>query len=389
MRPLSLLFVWGFLCSCSWGCLWDSDTLGYETKRFPNTVDVIVGRFERNPSLYFEMRLKRVAAVLKLHPERLALYDDAAVAADRLGKHDEAITWMEKKREQIYRAGLDRADRQEHLYRYYANVGTFWAHRWIKKSEDRREIQEVVRARDFIAKAIEINPDAHFGRERYQLYTLEWIVNSSPTTKNKQDVETPSLTDYLEKKKLLVFHATNKDEQRIVGDAIRGLSGLIVLGNAWESIDVFEALARALGANELTSVSYLAQNRIAELRQLRRRSIIPDAVRETAFGSHGLRNENQIRERYKQLRDNAEAWSKHRTEFMLSRLKAGLHPDTDTEFWAGYQEVPRITFYGDLIQQPFVEWQTWVILVVLGLLSPSLFRKSKHVIKRLYYQLRG
>ena len=40
------------------------------------------------------------------------------------------------------------------------------------------------------------------------------------------------------------------------------------------------------------------------------------------------------------LRAEADTWQKARTEFMLERLNAGRHPDTDPEFWRGYVESP-------------------------------------------------
>jgi hypothetical protein len=97
-------------------CLWDRDTPVEEARGRPEVVAVLTGRFERNPPLFYEMRLGRVTAYLRDHPEDLAAYDDAGVACDRLGRGDEAISWMEKKREQL--AGRERAspEMKEQLY---------------------------------------------------------------------------------------------------------------------------------------------------------------------------------------------------------------------------------------------------------------------------------
>src|SRR5262245_54257239 len=81
-----------------WACLWDRDTLAAEARGIPDIIQVITGRFERNPPLYYEMRLKRATARIADHPDDLEAYDDAGVACDRLGLGDEAIGWMEKKR---------------------------------------------------------------------------------------------------------------------------------------------------------------------------------------------------------------------------------------------------------------------------------------------------
>ena len=81
------------------GCGWDRDTLAREASGFPGITEIITGRFERPPALFYEMRLERVARKLESDPDNLGLYDDACVACDRLNRQDEAIVWMEGKNE--------------------------------------------------------------------------------------------------------------------------------------------------------------------------------------------------------------------------------------------------------------------------------------------------
>jgi hypothetical protein len=89
-------------------CLWDRDTPADEAKGMPEVVAVLTGRFERNPPLFYEMRLARVMAHIQGHPEDLGASDDAGVACDRLGRGDEAISWMDKKQAQLEK--LDASD---------------------------------------------------------------------------------------------------------------------------------------------------------------------------------------------------------------------------------------------------------------------------------------
>ena len=154
--------------SVTLACLWDRDTLAYETKKFPGLVDIITGRFERNPDEYYQLRLERVAAEIANTPDNLSLYDDAGVACDRLHRHDEAITWMTRKGA-VLDAAPESPEAREHRYRYYANLGTFQVHRWLRRGSIPAEIQDLRDSETNLSKAIEINPDAHFGRERYQL----------------------------------------------------------------------------------------------------------------------------------------------------------------------------------------------------------------------------
>lgn len=174
--PLLLLVLLPQLSLPTAACIWDSDTLAMEAQAFPDLPQVIAGRFPRYPSLYYEMRLQRAAAHLKDKPENLPAYDDAATACDRLGRSDEAVQWMARKRARL--EGADQSDPgvTEHWYRYHANLGTILAHHWLKNGADRARIAEMKQARNHIAKAIEINPDAHFGREKYQLLVMEWII---------------------------------------------------------------------------------------------------------------------------------------------------------------------------------------------------------------------
>lgn len=126
---------------------------------------------------------------------------------------------------------------KQHRYRYHANLGTFLVHRWVRQGGDRAKIDDVKRARDEIAAAIEINPNAHFGREKYQLRVIEWIINP-PSAAGSQ-----YLPNFLEWESQA---SGNLADPKEADDAVRGLAGLIVLGNAWESVDVFNALDVAL-----------------------------------------------------------------------------------------------------------------------------------------------
>jgi hypothetical protein len=108
-------------CATASACLWDRDTLATEEsakrRRTLEIVRVITGRFERNPPLYFEMRLSRVAAELQRDPTKFDLYDDAGVASDRLGRSDEAIEWMAKKQNWLKAKAGSRPDLKDAWYR--------------------------------------------------------------------------------------------------------------------------------------------------------------------------------------------------------------------------------------------------------------------------------
>ena len=327
-------------------CLWDRDTPSEEAKGLPEVVAVLAGRFERNPPLYYEMRLVRVTADLQSRPEDLGAYDDAGVACDRLGRGDEAIAWMDKKRERLDRLDGSRPEVKEHRYRYHANLGTFLVHRWVRLGGDRTKLDDVKRSRGEIAAAIEINPNAHFGREKYQLKAIEWIINPPGAAGSTYLPNLLGLTPQ---------PLGDLEDPKVADDAVRGLAGLIVLGNAWESVDIFHALNIALQHDTLgyarsweggrNTLAYLAWLRCRELIDAGKSSMLPDAPKGEGLKSllprpNFVDAEGLLDPAFVKLRADADAWQTTRTAFMTKRLNAGRHPDTDPEFWHGYTERP-------------------------------------------------
>ena len=341
-------------------CLWDRDTPTSEAKGMPQVVAVLTGRFERNPPLYYEMRLARVSAHLQSHPEDLEAYDDAGVGCDRLGRGDDAIGWMEKKHAQLEKLDPNKPEIIDQRYRYHANLGTFLVHQWIRTGADRTKIDQVKSARDHIAKALEINPNAHFGRETYQLRALEWIINP------------PQMVEYADLPNLLGWYYGDDTEPQEADDAVKGLSGLVVLGNAWESVDVFHALNIALQRDSLgfsrgrdggrNTLAYFAWLRCRELVDQGKGSMLPDAPTGEALKSRMpqpgfVKPDLLLDPAFQKLRAEADAWHKARTDFMMKRLSQGRHPDTDPTFWDGYTEEPAPALPTQSVPGAFESWR--------------------------------
>lgn len=129
-----------------------------EQARFPGVLAVMTGDFPRHSREYYEWRAdtveKQLAAVPDTDPRGPALRDDLAVALHKLGRHAEAVQVME--------ASLKLApDRYETL----SNLGTFTIY-----------LGDLPASRAWLQKALAINPDAHFGREKYQLWLVEHLM---------------------------------------------------------------------------------------------------------------------------------------------------------------------------------------------------------------------
>jgi tetratricopeptide (TPR) repeat protein len=363
------------LLACLFGearaCIWDRDTLAAEAAVMDVT-GVIVGRFPRNPPLYYKMRLDRVAQELEHAPDRLDLYDDAAVAADRLGRHDEAIAWMERKAKVLATMDPDDPQSREHRHRYLANLGTFYAHRWIARGRDASDLSDLYRAQELIDEAIQLNPDAHFGRERFQLMAIEWLLNPpviEGTLLPLTAVSDPELT------KRMMYGRIQPADHSEWPQVIEAMSGLIVLGAAWQSVDVYHTLSLALQAEGHSSLALLAQLRAHELIDAGARSLHPEAPRgeelkELAGTQRDLLEyPRPVEESFAEQRQAADAWHQSREAFMLQRLETGMHPDTHDDFWAGFQEPRPPALPGTMAMFPVVSAAIGMAVVAAVLVS--------------------
>ena len=146
-------------------CLWDADTLWQERRELPGVLELIVGKFPRHTDAFYEWRVQDRRKRLALHDSgveeldaetRAGLYDDLAVALDKLGRRDEALAALSNKEVRVPGVGE---------YETAANRGTVLVHAG-RLEEGLEEID----------RALELNPDAHFGRERVQKLLVEYLV---------------------------------------------------------------------------------------------------------------------------------------------------------------------------------------------------------------------
>ncbi|HEY1122046.1 MAG TPA: hypothetical protein VGE67_10615 [Haloferula sp.] len=311
------------------GCIWDRDTWREEAKGRIDTLKAITGWFDRYPPRYYEMRLERVTKELEADPKKLDLYDDAGVASNRLGRYDEAIAWMAKKKAvldtiQETSANMDR-------YRYHANLGSFLGNRWATRpaAERNTDLSDLKEATEHIVEAISLNPEAHFGREKYQLKLFEWLLKPGG-----EDIDG----------NFLGIHENYRTAPGGLGlypeleDAESGLVGLIHLGSAWESTDVFEALRATVQADGASSLARLVSARLGELREAGHESLHPSEKRNRDHYENLVPDWKVLVEWYQETRGLAKqrevAWIAYQSE----RFDQGMHPDTHPDFWNGWKE---------------------------------------------------
>lgn len=326
------LLILVLLAGQAFACLWDRDTLAEEAKGRPDLVRIITGWFDRYPPDYYQMRLVRVTRELRSAPNDLSLHDDAAVACDRLDRPDEAIEWMAKKKAILDR--LPGKDNKEHRYRYLSNLGTFHLHRWITLPQAQRQadLSDLKESEKLVAKAIEENPDAHFGREVYQLMAIRWLLWDGAIPTQTTD-DSPFESDQI--------HWVKTRLEEPGKEHIAGISGLIQLGLAWESSDAFRSLGAILDSGELSSIAELAYLRENELIAAGKGSLHPVArVRELIHPSHSrfLQDRKPVGVYFPIARAAADRRNAAWVAYQEERFAKGMHPDTHPDFWKSWIE---------------------------------------------------
>ena len=365
-------------------CLNDRDTARTEqlhalsiqddTAGTNNAARILTGRFERNPAVYYRTRIARLQPWLEKNPDDIDAYDDIAVAFDRIGDDTSAIRWIETKRTQLEaKSGKQTlnmpGELQNRWYRYYANIGTFRVHQWIRAGAAPTQIDAVQMGRDEIEKALLLNSNAHYGRERVQLLVMKWIIDMEAlkATKGQRAVTYP-----------LAYYLEGRKDPRLAN----GLVGLIELGGAWESIDVYDAIA-TLWRNKRPGVALFAAERVRELLAAGRHSLFAADLPDSHFVENARYVESKLSVRprtaglskFRELRAEAEQWNRNRAAYMEARIAHGEHPDTNASFWSGWHEPQppslELTFGEQLIYtllRPWVKWPlTWLACSLIAI----------------------
>jgi hypothetical protein len=148
--------------------------------RFAMVQDVLTERYAHHGRAYYLAR-NRVARedLARLPPGGPwdAASDDLAAGLDGLGDQEGAVRVMrEKLASQTERGVADLG-----LYATYANLGTFLIHGNLRSAQagDTAARDQLGEGLGFIQRAIAVNPDAHFGREQWQVAAIEFLIAAS------------------------------------------------------------------------------------------------------------------------------------------------------------------------------------------------------------------
>lgn len=146
--------------------------------RYAMVQDVIHERFPRHGPAHYRERNRltqeRLAALDPQEPAAFPLADDLAAGLERLGRPDEAVAVMRAKLTRQRAKGLTGRD----LYTSSANLGTFLIHASAGRalSGDPAARERFREGVELVRKSVEVNPEAHFGRERWQVAIAEFLL---------------------------------------------------------------------------------------------------------------------------------------------------------------------------------------------------------------------
>lgn len=311
-------------------CLWDSETLMQEREKFPGTLELITGKFLRHSDAYYRWRLADRLKKLGDDPENDVWLDDVAVSHEKLGEYDEAIA--------VAQAQLER---QPDRYESLANLGTFLIHAG--------RYQEGL---EFIDRALAVNPDAHFGREKYQRALVRYILKQVPEgemTLPLQRIRKPpaQFSSFLA---MELSDGANKTlEGPELQSAIEGVSGMMrfskhdnpilleVLGELLLSPNAPKFDAKRLAARAYYQASYLVEGDArAEYRSLAEDAL---SMQVAKSGSSSPVEPRKIERQFKDELKDSKVWFGQLAKNEARWIEEGQ--DVDAKFNEYYRDAPQ------------------------------------------------
>jgi tetratricopeptide (TPR) repeat protein len=336
MRAVRVVAILGIVLipSVAVACLWDYDTIKMERTRFPNTLELITGKFLRHSPEFYEWRIENRLKRLQADPTDVRLLDDLAVAYDKTGQHDKAIE-IAIKTEKLNPGRYETA----------ANLGTFYFHAGKLKE-----------GLPHIERALEINPDAHFGREVYQKLLAEYVLEKRVDDKLALPM-TPAEILHRTSGFAGFIKARLRGEERNVSflrpAALKGILGMMRFGNHASPV-LLEALgnvltdqlsyddkdAKLLAARAYLKASYEVtdEDARAEYRKLAGEALQMQTARRDQMKQITL---EQVEADFETELEEARTWYADLRERELSWIRDGLDPEA--EFDKLYDAEPEVS----------------------------------------------
>jgi tetratricopeptide (TPR) repeat protein len=216
-------------------CLWDYDTLKEEGLGQAEVLAAVTGDLGKHSDAFFAAKINYTQKLLdaaldgKQSPDR---YDDLAVAQARLGQLDAAMATLDAK-DKVF----------PDQYTTAANRGTFLMLQGKLADADK-----------WLRKAVAQKPDAHFGREKYQIMLLEYLqrLAKDPTLQNVETflpIKTGGAEGFGNSDAIMAISNSKAKKRRPApSEAVIAIAGIIRFGEGQQSPHVWWAFGWALVA---------------------------------------------------------------------------------------------------------------------------------------------
>jgi tetratricopeptide (TPR) repeat protein len=255
----------------AFACLWDYDTIKEESLGDKEVAQVVKGELRKHSTEFYAAKVTYTRAIVEAGNAKQERYDDYAVALAKTGKLDEAIAVL-----------ADKDKKFPGEYTTEANLGTFLAMKG-----------DTAGALDHLAKAVAINPDAHFGREIVQIQLLEYVqkLAADPTLDTKQTF----LGSPIGEDVLITRTKRNRKVSKAIDTQVKGIVGLIRFGDGDQNPHLWFGLAWALverGDNQLAMYAFRRAeqlgHKVAGVEGARRAGVIRNLVGEESGDNRHL-----------------------------------------------------------------------------------------------------
>lgn len=310
------------LATSARACLWDYDTLNDERRGLPGIAEIIAGQWERHGEAFYRHRIAAMQKSLAEQSDDWTAWDNLSVAHEKVGEIDQAI-----------RVSLDKEARSPGQYTTAANLGTFYLHQG-----------DLARGMEHIRRALHINPDAHFGREKYQLQVAEYLKDPPPADADgacgsfvvpmleMTSATTRPAPATVEQRMTLARRGRPTAERRAeIDKAIQGVVGMIRFGTG-VSPHLYYALGDLLSARGDTHLAHRAYLRAIELNHPNPKEVRAAAVAAAAR----LEHPGDLKADFAAARRDADAWVAAYQQHEQSLLAAGRDPENVGNYAAFY-----------------------------------------------------
>jgi tetratricopeptide (TPR) repeat protein len=233
----AVAFFWQSRASA---CGWDWETFAAEASRLPCVSDVIVGAFGTHTEEYYEATIEATEIALAWAPNYAEALDAQGLALVHLGRYEEAKPVL-----------LRRAAVAPDAYPSHANLGTLYTF-----------TGDYELALGAIDEALKLEPQAHFGREKYHRKLVEFLRDGhTRSVDSERDFLGLELTDRQR------FDGTVRsfEEAGLKPEVFDAVAAMIAVYGAENLPDLYVALGDVLALRGEVKLAWAAYRRAQDL----------------------------------------------------------------------------------------------------------------------------